>query len=67
MQVTSNTRLSGDQVFAEHVDEVASFLTIKRISLRSISAKEAEVEAIQRKHPSVKIVVERDWGLDASF
>jgi hypothetical protein len=52
--------LSGDQILAQHVEQVARLPTITRISLRGTSAKTEEIEAIRRKHPTVTIVIEPD-------
>lgn len=54
--------LRGESIQAAHLEQVASFRTLKTISLRNVSATADEIEAIRAKHPEVKIVVERDFA-----
>ena len=54
--------LQGESIQAAQLEQVASFRTLKTISLRNVSATSDEIESIRAKHPQVKIVAEHDFA-----
>lgn len=54
--------LQGESIQVAQLEQVASFRTLKIISLRNVSATTEEIEAIRATHPQVKIVVVHDFA-----
>lgn len=55
--------LQGESIQASHLEQVASFPTVKTISLFRVSTTAEETEAIRARHPRVKIIVQSDFGV----
>lgn len=54
--------LQGSGIQAWHIEQVASFPTVKIISLFRVSTTPEEIEEIRAGHPGVEIIVQRDFG-----
>jgi hypothetical protein len=48
--------LSGDQIEARHIEQIASFRGMKKIKLMGVAATPAEIESIRARHPGVEII-----------
>lgn len=57
-----NLHLHGDQIEAQHLEQVAALPTLKRISVMGISANEEAIERVRQKFPEVEIEVKIDWS-----
>jgi hypothetical protein len=51
------------QVALAELEQIASFPTLRKISLQNVSVTPQQRDAIRRKYPQVQIDVQPDWAM----